>query len=233
MKAIFLLSINFVRSQLMLVAIVLAYVICLAGFLAYHEQLPDILFFVRQQAIYAVALGAMVMVPAIQNERKSRRILGVLSKGIHRWQYLGGLLCGAVSVAGIFCLAVGVAALWLAKRGEMPVSGLAELMLVVFLASAAGASVALFFSVFLHPLLSAAATALILFFPYAAEARGWHLPSQIFPVFSAIQAALSFTFHKPESGLWRIEMEAICEVVVFWIAASAAFARRDVAVATE
>src|SRR5215472_4181248 len=233
MKAIFLLGINFVRSQLMLVAIVLAYVVCLAGFLAFHEQLPDVLFFIRQQAVYAVALGAMVMIPSIQTERKSRRILGVLSKGIHRWQYLGGLLCGAVLIEGIFCLAVGLASLWLARRGEMPVAGLAELMLMLFLASAAAASVALFCSLFLHPILAVGATALILFFPYAAEARGWHPPSQLFPVFSATQAALGFSFQKPLSGLWRIGMEAILQVIVFWVAASLVFARKDVAVATE
>src|SRR5215470_5734740 len=111
MKPILLLGANFLRTQLVLMAIVLAYMICLTGFLAFHEQLQDLVFFVRQQAIYAIALGAMVMVTALQNDRKSRRILSVLSKGIHRWQYLAGLLCGAVMIAGIFCLAVALSAL--------------------------------------------------------------------------------------------------------------------------
>src|SRR5262249_60005720 len=134
--------------------IVLAYVTCLTGFLAFHLQLPDLLFFVRQQAIYAVALGAMVTVPALQNERKSRRIMCVLSKGIHRWQYLGGLLCGAVLVAGIFCLAVGLASLWLARRGGRAVGGVVGGTLRVFLSPAGGGAVGLFCSLFFHSILA-------------------------------------------------------------------------------
>jgi hypothetical protein len=233
MKAIFLLGVNFVRSQLLLLAIVLAYVLCLTAFLAFHEQLPDLLFFIRQQAIYGIALGAMVMVPAIQNERKTRRVLSVLSKGIHRWQYLGGLLCGAIFIAGIFCLAVGLSAVWLARQASMPVTGLAELMLILFLACAAGASTALFCSVFLHPFLALPATALLLSFPLAAEANGWFLPHYLFPVFAALRVVLSFTFQKPGSGFWSIGIAALLHAVIFWLAASAIFARRDVTVAAE
>jgi ABC-type transport system involved in multi-copper enzyme maturation permease subunit len=232
-RAILLLGANFVRTQFMLLAIVLAYVLCLTGFLGYHEKVPDLIFFVRQQAVYAIALGALVVLPALQNERKSRRILSVLSKGIHRWQYLGGLLCGAVLIAGIFCLAVELAALWLAQRAGLPVTGLAELILALFLASTAAVSVALFCSVFLHPLLAAGATAIILLFPYALEPKGWYPPGTVFPVFSTLHVALNFTFQKPGSGLWPILMAAVVQMVVFWAAAAVAFARRDVTVATE
>lgn len=211
----------------------LAYVLCLAGFLGYHEKVPDLEFFVRQQAVYAIALGALVVLPALQNERKSRRILGVLSKGIHRWQYLGGLLCGAVLIAGMFCLAVELAALWLAHKAGLPVTGLAELMLVLFLASAAAVSVALFCSVLLHPLLAAGATVIILLFPYMLEPRGWYLPGQIFPVFSTLHVALNFTFQKPGRGLWPIGAAAVAQMVAFWVAAAVVFARRDMTVAAE
>ena len=233
MKVILLLGANFVRSQLLLLAIVLAYVICLSAFLAFHEHLPDLLFFIRQQAIYVIALAAMVMVPAIQNERKSRRVLNVLSKGIHRWQYLGGLLCGATLIAGIFCLAVGLSAAWLARRAAMPVSGLAELMLVLLLASAAAASTALFCSTFLHPFLALPATALLVLFPFAAEADGWRLSGYFFPVFGAVRLVLGFTFHSSLSGLWATGIGALVHAAVFWLAASAIFARRDVTVTSE
>lgn len=233
MRAILLLGMNFVRSQFLLLAIVLAYVVCLTGFLAYHEQLPDLLFFIRQQAIYVVAMGIMVMVPALQNERKSRRVLSVLSKGIHRWQYLGGLLCGAVLIAGIFCLAVELSSLLLAQQAGMPIAGLAQLMLILFLVCAAGASTALFCSVFLHPLLALPAVAILLFFPYAAEAGGWYFPQYFFPVAAALHVVLGFTFQKPGSGLWQIGFAALIHSIVFWTAAAALFARRDVTVVTE
>jgi ABC-type transport system involved in multi-copper enzyme maturation permease subunit len=233
MNAILLLGANFVRSQLVLLAIVLGYVVCLAGFLAWHEQVPDLEFFVRQQSVYAVALGTLVIVPALQNERKSRRILGVLSKGIHRWEYLAGLLFGAVLITGIFCLAVELAALWLAQRAHLPVTGLTELMLALLLASAAGAAVALFCSVLLHPVLATAATAAILLFPYVIEARGLYPPGHLFPVFNIMHIALTFTFRKPGSGLWPIAVAAVIQTLIFLAAASLAFARRDVAVAAE
>lgn len=231
MRVILLLGANFVRSQLLLIAIVLAYVICLTAFLAYHEQLPDLLFFIRQQAIYVIALGAMVAVPAIQNERKSRRILNVLSKGIHRWQYLGGLLCGSILIAGTFCLAVGLSAMWLANRAAMPVSGLVELMLVLFLASAAAASTALFCATFLHPFLALPATAVLILFPFATQAEG--LPRYLFPVFGAVRLVLGFTFHSQLSGLWATGIGALVHAAVFWVAAAVVFARRDVTVASE
>lgn len=233
MKVILLLGTNFVRSQLLLLAIVLAYVICLTSFLAFHEQLPDLLFFIRQQAIYAIALGAMVVVPAIQNERKSRRVLNVLSKGIHRWQYLGGLLCGSMLISAMFCMAVGLSAMWLARRAAMPVSGLAELMLILFLASVAAASTALFCSTFLHPFLALPATAALVFLPFAAEADGWHLAGNLFPVFVAMRLVLGFSFHSPLSGLWATGIAALVHTSLFWLAASLVFARRDITVASE
>lgn len=233
MLPILLLGVNFARSQLLLLGIILAYVACLAGFLAFHEQLSDLIFFVRQQAIYGIALAAMVTVPAIQNERKSRRVLSVLSKGIHRWQYLGGLLCGVILVTGVFCLAVSVAAVWLAHQASAPVTGLAELMLMLFPACAAGAATALFCSVFLHPLLALPAAAFILLFPLVTEAGGLNVPPYFFPVFSAMRAVLAFKFQRPETGLLSIAAAAMIHVAVFWGAASVVFLRRDVTVASE
>lgn len=233
MKPVLLLSVNFVRSQLLLLAIVLAYVICLASFLAFHEPLSELVFFIRQQAIYGIVLGAMVVVPAIHNERKSRRIMSVLSKGIHRWQYLAGLLCGAIAVAGVFCLAVEVAALWLARQVSAPITGVTQLMLLVFLACAAAASVALFCSVFLHPFLALSAAALILLFPLAAEVRGLYVPHYFSPVAATLHMVFSFSFRPPGSGLWWISIAAVIHTVIFWLAASALFARRDVTVAPE
>jgi hypothetical protein len=233
MKPILLLGANFVRSQFLLLAIVLAYVVCLSSFLAFHEQLADLIFFIRQQAIYSIALGALVMVPALQNERKSRRVLSVLSKGIHRWQYLAGLLCGAIAVAGLFCLEVGLSAIWLARQASMPVAGLAELTLILFFACAAATSTALFCSVFLHPFLALPATAVILLVPYAAELNGLHLPGYFFPVSAALRLVFNFTFQRPGSGLMVIGCAAVIHAVVFWLAGCAAFARQDVTVAPE
>src|SRR5215471_3591796 len=135
-------------------------------------------------------------------------------------------------IAGIFCLAVSLSALWLTKQAGMPLAGLAELLVVLFLASAAGASVALFCSVFLHPLLALAGTGLILFFPYAAEVKGWHPPADLFPVSTAMGAVINFSFYSTGNNFWRIGVTAVIQTIIFWIAASVIFARSDVTVAS-
>ena len=233
MKAIALIGANFVRGQWIVLTIMLAYILGFAGVVSIHEQRSELLYFLRMEALYVLGFGMLVAIPAIQSERKSRRILAVLSKGIHRWQYLGGLLCGCVMIAGLLCLLVGAATVLLARQISMPSTGIASLMLVLFLACSAAAAVALFCSVFLHPLLALGAASLILLTPFLLQAKGWYPPSILFPVSAVIGIVQEFTFQKPGSGLWRIGAAAVVQTIVFWIAASVVFSRRDVTVATE
>ena len=58
---------------------------------------------------YGLAFTGLMAASGINNERRSRRMLAVLSKGIERWQYLGGLLLGAMIDAAIYCIAIGAA----------------------------------------------------------------------------------------------------------------------------
>src|ERR1051326_6367083 len=165
MKPILLIGTNFVRSQWIVLTIMLVYVVAMLGFIGLHEQRSEVLFFIRQLSFYAIFLGTMLTIPAIQNERKSRRILAVLSKGIHRWQYLAGLLLGALLIVAAFCLAVGLATWWLARQASFPTAGLGLYMLVLFLGCAACAAVSLFSSVFMHPFVALPVAIIILFLP--------------------------------------------------------------------
>src|SRR5436309_13693196 len=158
MKVIALIGANFVRGQWIVLTIMLAYIVGFAGVVSIHEQRSELLYFLRMEALYVLGFGMLVAIPAIQSERKSRRILAVLSKGIHRWQYLGGLLCGCVMISALFCLLIGATAAWLGQQGRIPIDGLAPIMTLLFCCCVLAVSVGLFFATFFHPLLATAAT---------------------------------------------------------------------------
>src|SRR5215813_6250899 len=132
MRVILLLGANFLRTQWIALAVMTAYIAGIGGVFRSHVRPADVLFFLRWHAGYSVFLATMMAVPALQMERKTRRILAVLSKGIHRWQYIGGLLCGCAMAAALFCLLVGGIASWLCQQGGIAAHGLATVTLALF-----------------------------------------------------------------------------------------------------
>src|SRR5258708_31575103 len=156
MRAIVLIGINFVRTQWIALAVMCTYVLVIGGVYRVHTQRDEILFFLRWHAGYAIFFATMIAIPALQTERKTRRILAVLSKGIHRWQYLGGLLCGCTMIAALFCLLIGGTAAWLGQQGGIPTDGLLPIIFLLFFFFVFAVSVGLFFSAFFYPLLSTA-----------------------------------------------------------------------------
>jgi ABC-type transport system involved in multi-copper enzyme maturation permease subunit len=233
MRAILLIGTNFARTQWLPVAIMTAYLAGIGGVFGWHEQYPDVRFFLQWHSYNVLFVVTMIAIPAIWSERRSRRILAVLSKGIGRWQYLGGILCGCAMVSAWLCLLVGVITTWLCHKGRLPAGGLPAVTLVLFLCCVTAASVAVFCSAFLHPLLAAVATFVVLLFPLATEAAGWYLPGEMFPVSALVDVLRSFQFRPPGTGIWAIAASAAVETIFFWMAGSAIFARRDVTISPE
>ncbi len=233
MRALTLLGLNFVRSQWIILAVISAYLLAMGAVFHAHVRLPDVLFFLRWHAGYAVFLGAVVAVPALPMERKTRRILAVLSKGIYRWQYLGGLLLGCAMMAALFCALIGAISEWLCFQGGIPHSGLLPAIAALFCCSVAAAATGLFFSTFLHPFLTMAATSAFLFLPFALEAAGRPPLWQIFPVAWVFHYLLSFELQAAGREVWEIAIAALLQTAVFWLAAAAVFARRDVTISPE
>src|SRR5207253_10931706 len=114
---------------------------------------------------FSVFFGAS----AIYNERRSRRILGVLSKAVARDQYLAGLILGVTLACAIYCFALGVTATWTLGGAGFPISQVWFLMLCLVAACVLAGTVALMFSTFLHPFLAAGAAALVLGLPALAS----------------------------------------------------------------
>jgi hypothetical protein len=234
MRAIFLIGINFVRTQWVAVAVMSAYVIGIGSIYRLHTQREDVLFFLRWHAGYAIFLAVMMAIPALQVERKSRRILAVLSKGIHRWQYLGGILWGCAIISGIFCLLIGVTAATLARQGGVEINGLAGAMTVLFFCCILSAAVGLFFSVFLHPLLATAAASTVLSLPFLLDQAGLQPPWKLFPVAAFFHIAeRNSGFQLLGDAMPALGLIAALQALIFWIAASAIFGRRDVTISPE
>jgi len=233
MRVILLLGVNFLRTQWIVVVVMLAYVAGINGFLAWNVQPGEVLVFLRIQGLYAISFVLLTAVPAIHNERKSRRILVVLSKGIERWQYLGGILCGCAMIAAIFCLVVGLAAALGGSRTNSPVTGLAPFLVMLFAASVCVASIGIFCSTFLHPMFATGLASVLVAVPSLGMIRGWDLPPVLFPVGEAVRRISDFKFREADAGVWIVVAAALVQALVFWKAGTMTFARRDVTTASE
>src|SRR5689334_6656874 len=233
MRVIALLGLNFLRTQWIALAVMTAYIAGIGGVFRTHVTHADILFFLRWHAGYAVFLATMMAIPALQMERKSRRILAVLAKGIHRWQYLGGLLCGSAMAAALFCALVGGIAAWLCQQGGVAGKGIPAVTVALFLSSVAGAATGLFFSTFLHPLLATGATSLAIGLPFALEAMGQKPVWELFPIAWLFHFLLEFQLQAEDSMSWGIAAAALAHIAVFWAAGALVFARRDVTILPE
>jgi hypothetical protein len=234
MRAIILIGINFVRTQWIALAVMCTYVLGIGGIYRIHTQRDEILFFLRWHAGYAIFFATMIAIPALQTERKTRRILAVLSKGIHRWQYLGGILCGCAMISALFCLLIGGTAAWLGQQGGIRTDGLAGIALLLFCCCLTGAATGVFFATFLHPLLATAATSTVLALPLVFVQAGWHAPWALFPI-AALFRTLWTAFHfQPLGSVVRpLIVGAIFQAIIFWVAAALVFARRDVTISPE
>ncbi len=236
MKAVLLIAVNFVREQRWPIFVLLLWVLLLA-FLGLVTDIPrgreDLLFVFKQVAVYVVAFSIFFGGSAIYNERKSRRILAVLSKAVGRQQYLSGLVLGVTLAGGIYCFALGMTGSWTLGQAGFPVSRVWFLMLCLVMACMLAGTVALLFSTFLNPFLAAGATALVLGMPVLA---GYVLSGRwiyVIPVYALTATVLKSSFKSPGSAFWLPIGLALLESLVFWLAAARIFSRVDIAVSVE
>jgi hypothetical protein len=235
MKPIVLIAGNYLREQRWVVLVLLIWVFGSSVLLGAdgNSALGDADFFLQQQAIYGVAFATFLAASAIQNERRSRRILSVLSKGVERREYLAGLLFGVGAVEAVYALAMAAGAFWMLRGSAVASAALAWVLLVLFLTAMLIAAIALFFSTFLHPLFALAATAITASIPAAlALALGpADLPFvPVYPLFAYILHNSIKSGHAPSPVLFAL---AAVEIVAFWQCAVWIFARRDIAAAIE
>ena len=235
MRAILLIAVNFVREQRWPIFVLLLWVLLLAflGLIAdIQRQREDLLFIFKQVAVYVVVFSVFFGGSAIHNERKSRRILAVLSKAVGRQQYLSGLVLGVTIACTIYCFALGITGSWTLGEAGFSVRQVWFLMLYLIVASMLAGTIALMFSTFLNPFFAAGATAMVLGLPAVAAHVGarWEY---VIPVYSLSAAVLKSSFKPAGDALWFPLGLAVVETIVFWALAARICSRMDIAVAVE
>jgi ABC-type transport system involved in multi-copper enzyme maturation permease subunit len=226
---------NFVREQRWPIIMLLLWVF-ISGFITTVGGMgvDDVLFFVKQQAVYGVAFSAFLAASAIQNERRSRRILAVLSKGVGRRQYLGGLLTGVMAAATVYCAAMGCVGTVMFRRAGLRQESLWLLLLVLLAACLLTATLAIFFATFLSALLATAATAVTLGAPVvAAQVAGPGWANSVLPVYRLMEVIMAMGGRRTLPDVWDMVAWAIVNALAVWLAASFVFSYRDIAVAIE
>lgn len=236
MRPVILIAGNFVRQQRWVVAAWVAMAFGFAGIIAGVGGKPtgeDVDLYVSQQALYAVGLSVFLAVSAIHNERKSRRIVAVLSKSVRRSQYLGGLLLGVFACAGAHCLSLALARTWLAARMGLSADAVWISTGMVLAAACLAASVAMFWSTFFEPLAAVIGAGALLGMPVVAAQRLGQEWMQSLPVFWLASSAVA----RPAQAAWEVPWGSlalgVAEALAFWMAAAWIFSRRDVTAALE
>jgi hypothetical protein len=235
-KPVLLIAVNFVREQRWPILTLLLWVLLLA-FLGLvtdiHRQREDLLFVFKQDAVYVLAFSVFFGGSAIYNERRSRRILGVLSKALSRQQYLSGLVLGVTIASAVYCFTLGLTGSWTLGAAGFPISHVWFLMVCLVAACMLAGTVALMFSTFLNPFFAAGATAMVLGVPALAGQIFGARWGYVIPVWELGATVLNSSFNSPGRASWVPVLLAGGETVAFWLLSARIFAHVDIAVAVE
>lgn len=236
MKPIVLIAANFLREHRWPVLLLFAWIVLMAlaaaDFSRERTVPDDVLFYLVQQGIFICVFCAFLAAGGIHNDRKSRRILLVLSKAVSRTDYLLALLLGTCAMASAYVLVYGVCGVCLTARAALPGAGLWPLAILVFAGSVLSSTVALFFSTFLNPYVSIAATVLLFAGPGTLHAQR-HLWAQWLPGFPILLQLMNFSFSPEWKVNWMLFPVALLQSLLFCMMAAVIFNRRDIAIPVE
>jgi ABC-type transport system involved in multi-copper enzyme maturation permease subunit len=235
-RPVLLIAVNFAREQRWPILTLLLWVLLLAflGLITdVHRQREDLLFVFKQDAIYVLAFSVFFGGSAIYNERRSRRILAVLSKAVGRQQYLSGLVLGVTIACVVYCFALGMTGSWTLGEAGFPISRVWFLMICLVAGCALAGTVALMFSTFLNPFFAAGATAMVLGIPALASHFFGPQWGYVIPVWELGATVVNSSFDSPGTTSWLPIVCAGAETVAFWLLSARIFAHVDIAVAVE
>jgi ABC-type transport system involved in multi-copper enzyme maturation permease subunit len=235
-RQISLIAANFLREHRWPVLILFAWIFLMAAasgdFGRSRPVNEDVLFYCQQQAMYICVFSAFLAADAIHNERKSRRILLVLSKAVSRGKYLLAVVLGTCTMSVAYALVFALCGIWLTARAALPNGQLWSLVILVMAGSVIAATVAMFFSTFLNPYVATALTVVFFCAPglLGAQRHAWSIWLPGLPILADF---LRFSFRPDWTINWFAAIIAILQAVFFWVVAAAVFNRRDIAVPVE
>ena len=230
MIAILLIAGNYVREQRWVLVGLALYPPGMAVLLrAFDTDLSasDLLVFIQQQASFAVLFAVVFAAAAIHQDRRSRRILSILSKSIRRSQYIAGILLGVWSFIAIYD-----ASAILTLRLVAPTSTAYGLKLLVpaYFAAVASSATTILFTTFLPPFFATVAAGIALGLPAIFDIFHLHVPAYLSPSYFLL---LDLTVGREHLFRSDLLLYALIHSVIFWVLASIIFSYRDIAVAIE
>jgi len=235
MRAIWHIGVNFVREQRIVLLVFIFWIfgfVVLFGLFAGSTGPKEFEALFQQQTLYGVVYGLLVAISTIHGERRSRRILAVLSKGIYRGEYIAGLMLGNALLTSIYMGTLGVVhtAVTL-KLGINP--PLWPTIGAAWLASILAGSIALFFGSFAHPAVAAVGASLVLGAPALLERQFGPVWAQLIPVDYVIRQILGYSYEHGWQGTWYFVPIAVVEIAALGALAAMIFSKRDVTVTIE
>ena len=228
MRAVLLLAGSFIRQNRWLMLAFVGWPFLMSAFewSPHHAvNLEDVNAILQQEVFYGLAIADFLASAAIYNEKRSRRIAGVLSKGVSRAQYLLGLIAGSAVFGGVYFVAIAASVMWLLGSSSSELHRAAVLMICGIVASGWVAALAVLFSVVLHPILAAAIAGIIVFAPLAMTGDSIFLPLTVL-----VRGMTSLSARDFE---WPSILIALVETAIFLLVGSPLFQRSDVAVNLE
>ena len=227
---------NHLRDQRWVLATMFAYAILMSavfGFFAGRPSPEDAHFFIEQQLWFAVLFSVFLATAAVNTDMRTRRILAILSKAVHRWQYLLGVITGIAVAMFAYCAMVGISGGLVSAKAGQPYEGLWIAALQIGVAAVTVACVGLFFGVILSPLFATAATfAYLTLIPFLALRISPALIALSPVTFLLGQSSSGFRI-APALPLPVLIVSALLQAAAFFALALLVFSQRDVARPTE
>ena len=236
MRAILLIAYSFFRQQRLVVLVLLAFTAVLLGvFLSESSNNPaktELAIPYLQLIGYGIFMPFLLCTQMMFLERKTRRILGMLSKGIYRWQYIIGLWLASLFVSatqlGSLGFSIHLASVWRGWDFHIwPALGAA------FVAAALAGAVAIPFGCFLHPMVATFLGGGLIAMPFWLSSRSmgnFDLLLPVVPIFRSIMR--SALLHPWGGDPWLLVM-ALAQIALLLTLASWLFERIDVTAAVE
>jgi ABC-type transport system involved in multi-copper enzyme maturation permease subunit len=154
---------NKVLGSLLFFAVLIIFTSLLLGQMSLHEEervTKDVTLFAS--TIFAAIITIYSSVTLLHTEIERRTIYTILSKPIHRWQFLLGKYLGVMLLMAVIVTALaGISTALLAVQGFAPTTTLGWAFSTTYLQMMIVGSMALFFASFSSPLLSGFITAAI------------------------------------------------------------------------
>lgn len=228
MRTVLLLGASFIRQNRWLMLAFVGWPFLMSAFewSPHHAlNLDDVNAMVQEEVFYGLAIADFLASAAIYNEKRSRRIAGVLSKSVSRTQYLLGLIAGSTVFGGVYFVAIAASLMWLLGTSAAELHHAAVLIICGVVAGGWVAALAVLFSVVLHPIVAAAVAGIIAFAPLALTGA---------PIFLPLSALIrGMTSLSASNFEWPSIIIALLETAIFVLIGSPLFQRSDVAVNLE